>query len=291
MNESAWRTVVIDADSRLSFNANCLVIERDGDTAEIPLPQIRVLMLTSRRIVLTGVLLNELLRNEVRLIICDEKQTPAGELINYRANVQTAGRIAEQISWSQEHKEQMWQYIVVAKIAMQSQLLERLQLPEERLVKYASAVRPGDPDNREGQASRIYFHRLFGKKFTRDKEIPINSALNYGYAILRSTFDRAIAGYGFHSAIGIKHCNAFNHFNLSCDLMEPFRPFVDEVVYLQGKRPFDREFKRLLIALPETRIKFKKRSVTLAMGVELFARSTLRNMKDLKHFPGRMDFA
>jgi CRISPR-associated endonuclease Cas1 subtype II len=291
MNEAAWRTVVVEAEAKLSFGANCLVIERDGRSDEVPLPQIRLLMLRSLRVALTGYLLNELLRHEVRLVVCDEKQTPAGELVGYRANARAAGRLAEQIVWTPANKDAMWRHIAAAKITMQARLLRRLRLPDTRLVEYAASVLPGDPDNREGQASRVYFHRLFGRDFTREQATPVNAALNYGYAVLRSTFDRAITGYGFHSAIGIKHCNGFNPFNLSCDLMEPFRPFVDEIVYLRQGLPFDREAKRALIALSDSRVRLKNRLLTLAAAIELFTRSTLRHMKELKHLPEFPDFA
>ena len=155
---------------------------------------------------------------------------------------------------------------------------------------YFEEVLPGDTTNREGQAARLYFSLLFGDSFRRHSEDDLNSALNYGYAILRSQISRLISLHGYHTALGLWHRSQRNPFNLSCDLMEPFRPFVDEAVFLRMDWTWDSIYRRELIALPRLPVRFNGRRMELATAAECYVLDVLSAVNDKERRIGEVDF-
>lgn len=208
-----------------------LVIRNQEGTKRIHLSEISILLLESTAISLTAYLLCELDRNKIDVIFCDEKRCPYGMLSSLYGSHDTSLKYRKQAAWQQETKGFVWAEIVRAKILAQAAVL-----PEDRieaksaLAEFASQVGPGDTTNREGHAAKVYFNSLFGMAFSRSGEGPINAALDYGYGILLSAFAREVAVNGYCTQLGIFHDNMFNHLNLACDLMEPFRPFIDDAV-------------------------------------------------------------
>ena len=150
-------------------------------------------------------------------------------------------------------KEAVWTEIVTEKIRQQAELLENIGRQESNLLEeYIEELEPGDATNREGHAAKVYFNALFGMDFSRSSMNSINAALNYGYGILLSAFNREIAANGYLTQLGLFHDNMFNHFNLGSDLMEPFRPLVDRIVYGMMPDKFEKEEKlRVLSVLNE----------------------------------------
>ena len=152
-------------------------------------------------------------------------------MVSYYGSHDTSSKIRKQIEWTKDDKDHIWTEIVSEKIKQQALMLQRYQKEEvNMLFEYMEEVEFGDITNREGHAAKVYFNTLFGKKFTRTDENPINAALNYGYGIILSIFNREIVSSGYLTQIGLFHDNMFNQFNLSSDLMEPFRPLVDQLV-------------------------------------------------------------
>lgn len=152
----------------------------------------------------------------------------------------------------------------------------------DQLYDYLNSVETGDKSNREGLAARCYFTALFGRGFVRHAPDSTNAALNYGYALILSTVSRALVLHGYSTALGIHHISRVNRFNLSCDLMEPFRPFVDLQVYRQGERSFDKLFKRELIASLQKRVLYGGRHCILEDAVSDFSLRTCRLMTDCR---------
>lgn len=227
----SWRTVVIRSRAKLDYKMNYLVVRKLEETSKIFIDEIHTLIIESTAVSLTAALLNELTKNKVKIIFCDEKRNPSSELIGYYGSHDTSAKYRSQISWSQSIKEKVWTEIVREKIKNQSKLLKELGHEEYvMLEEYYKQVELFDTTNREGHAAKVYFNALFGKGFSRSDEEPINSALNYGYAILLSAINREIVSMGYMTQFGLFHDNMFNQFNLSCDLMEPFRIFVDRKI-------------------------------------------------------------
>lgn len=181
---------------------------------------------------ITMPLINALADNNVALIFCNEKSMPNAMLQNLDTHSLQCEILNKQIAIGEVLKKNLWKQTVEAKIKNQSKLLMKLGKDGNVLKPYYSNVKSGDADNREGAAARIYWMRLFGNDFVRNRNLPgINSLLNYGYTILRAATTRALMGAGLLPAIGIFHHNRSNAFPLADDIMEPYRPYVDEIVF------------------------------------------------------------
>ena len=226
----SWRIVEITKRAKLDCKLNYLVIRSD-ETVKIHLSEIYLLLVESTAVSLTAALLCELNKRKIKVIFCDEKRSPDTQLMPYYGSHDTSDKVRRQIAWSADLKCAAWTEIVTEKIRQQATLLEELQKPESEMLRgYIEQIEFNDATNREGHAAKVYFNSLFGKAFTRNDDCPINKCLNYGYGLLLSTFNREIAAMGYITQIGLFHDNQFNFYNLSSDLMEPFRPLVDRRV-------------------------------------------------------------
>lgn len=227
----SWRTVVISNRAKLDYQLGYMVVRNDAVT-KIHLNEISTVLLESTAVSITATLLAELMKKKIKVIFCDEKRMPSAELVSYYGSHDSSDKLRTQIQWKKELKQEIWTEIVSEKIRKQKQLLEILGREESELLqKYLEEIEWNDQTNREGHSAKVYFNALFGLDFTRTQEIPINIALNYGYSILNSCFSREIVANGYVTQLGLFHDNMFNHFNLSSDLMEPFRILVDKKVY------------------------------------------------------------
>lgn len=244
-----WRIVKVSSNSKLELKLNHLVVRNVREIRKIFIPEIAVLIIESTAISITASLLCELNNRKIKIIFCDEKRNPYGELIPYYGSHDSAGKLREQIQWDKTITDELWARIVHEKIMQQKSVLIKNNCWDSAniLQKYANEIKAGDVSNREGHAAKVYFNSLFGNDFSRKDDSPINSGLNYGYALLLSLFNREIAINGFTTQIGIFHDNATNPYNLSSDLMEPFRPLIDSYVIRMNLSKFDSEEKNRLI--------------------------------------------
>lgn len=212
---------------------------RQETTTKIHLSEIAVLMIESTAVSMTAYLLSELIKKKIKVIFCDEKRNPTSELIPYYGSHDTSVKLRKQIEWPKQIKEAVWTEIVSEKIRQQAELLKYYERPEaEMLSGYIQEIQLGDVTNREGHAAKVYFNALFGMTFTRTEESSINAALNYGYGILLSAFNREIVANGYITQLGLFHDNMFNPFNLASDLMEPYRPIIDARVLKMKVAPY-----------------------------------------------------
>ena len=168
----------------------------------------------------------------------------------------------------------VWTEVVTEKIRRQAGLLQKLQKPEaEMLYSYIDEIEFGDVTNREGHAAKVYFNALFGKKFTRTEECPVNAALNYGYSLILSAFNREIVANGYLTQIGLFHDNMFNQFNLASDLMEPFRPLTDEKVYYLKPEKFETDEKHMMLGLLNEEVLIAGKREYFLNAVKLYVKS------------------
>lgn len=226
----SWRTVVISSSAKLDYQMGYLIV-RNQDVVKVHISEISILMIETTSVSLTAALLCELTKKKIKVIFCDEKRNPSSELIPYYGSHDTSMKVRKQIAWSEDIKKSVWTEIVTEKIRKQAENLERWDRTEaQMLYEYITQIEFGDATNREGHAAKVYFNALFGLDFTRTAENSINAALNYGYSLLLSTCARETALNGYITQIGLFHDNIFNQFNLASDLMEPFRPIVDNLV-------------------------------------------------------------
>ena len=198
------------------------------------------------------------------------KRNPYGELVGYYGCFNCSKKLKTQAAWDASVASAINTMIIAQKIVNQAAMLRKYGFDDraELLDEYVAEIELDDAGNREGHAAKVYFNTLFGKDFTREKECAVNAALNYGYSIVLSDINRAVVACGRSTQIGINHCNEFNEFNFSCDLIEPLRVIVDEYVYLQGKREFDKNYKFELVGLLNKRVKLDREySLHDAIGV------------------------
>lgn len=227
-----FRTVIIKNRSKLDLRMNYLVCRNETET-KIFIPEISNLILESTAISLTCALVSELIKNNVKIIFCDEKHNPEGEVVSYYGNFNCVANIKKQFDWNNTIKGNVWFEIIKNKIKQQQAFLLELNFVKEfnMLESYINSLKFNDETNREGHAAKVYFNAVFGNNFCRRNENFINKALNYGYSVLLSCFNRELNKMGYLTQIGIWHKNDFNFFNLSSDIMEPFRILIDRIVF------------------------------------------------------------
>ena len=280
-----WRTVIITGCAKLDYRMDYLVVRKKEDTYRIHISEIGILMVESTAISLTSMLLSELTKKKVKVIFCDEKHNPSSELLPYYGSHDTSLKIRNQIIWDEYIKSQVWTEIVVDKIKKQMQhlYLRGLNNQADLLKEYIYEIQLGDVTNREGHAAKVYFNALFGLEFTRSDDNCINAALNYGYGIILSCFNREIVSNGYLTQIGLFHDNIFNQFNLSCDFMEPFRVLIDKKVYDMNVKQFDHDEKLNILSILNDQVIIDGKINSVDNAIKIYCRSLLDalNEKDI----------
>ena len=281
----SFRTVVITRQSKISYKNRFLVVKQDNDEKYIHLSEIDTIIVDSISVSISAYLLKEIADAKINMIFCDEKHNPFGELSPYYSRHNTSKKIKEQIGWKQVEKDKLWSRIVKNKIVNQSMLLQKIGAPKSELVlSYVEEVVDGDKTNREGHSAKVYFNSLFGNKFVRNNNDKINVALNYGYAILLSTVNKEVVSNGYLTQLGIHHKNEFNEFNLTCDLMEPFRVIIDNFVYYNQARELDTNYKLDIVNIFNNVYKYQGKNYVLKDIIAMFVKNTLDSIKDINNY-------
>lgn len=241
-----------------------------------PIEDIGVVVLDNKQITLTSGLLEALLENNCALVTCDSKSMPVGLMLPLYGNTTQNERFRLQLDASLPLTKQLWQQTVRQKIENQAAILKKCAGVEIKCMKaWAADVKSGDTDNQEARAAVYYWRNLFNViGFTRERDgIPPNNLLNYGYAILRAVVARGLVASGLLPTLGIHHHNRYNAYCLADDIMEPYRPYVDELVYsiVDSGEYYDvltKELKAKLLSIPtlEVVISGKRSPLMVAVG-------------------------
>ena len=271
----SWRTVVVTGNAKLDYKMDYLVVRKAEATTRIFIGEIGLLIIESTAVSLTTMLLSELTKHKIKVVFCDEKHNPQSELISYYGSHDTSAKIRTQIQWTREVKENVWTEIVAEKVKQLSEHLKKyeLKVPADMLKQYIEEIELGDKTNREGHAAKVYFNALFGMDFSRSKDCAINAALNYGYGILLSCFNREVIANGYITQLGLFHNNMFNQFNLSSDLMEPFRILVDRIVVKNKPEKFDSEEKMNFIYMLEDEVMIDGKHQYISNAIKIYCKS------------------
>lgn len=283
----SFRTVVITRQSKISYKNRFLVVKHESDEKFIHLSEIDTIIVDSISVSISAYLLKELSDNKINIIFCDEKHNPFGELSSYYSRHNTSKQIKEQIKWTKLSKDMLWLKIVENKILNQARLLKKIKSSKYKLLlSYIDEIKIGDKTNREGHAAKVYFNEQFGKNFSRNDSNDINAALNYGYAVLLSTFNKEIVSNGYLTQLGIHHKNEFNEFNLTCDMMEPFRIIIDNFVYYNKERKFDSSYKLDIVNIFNNTYKYLGKNYVLKDIIKMYVKNTLDAINDIKKYKG-----
>ena len=281
----SFRTVVITKQSKLSYKNRYLAVRSELEENYIHLSEIDTIIVDSIAVSISSYLLKELADNKINIIFCDEKHNPFGELNSFYSSHNTSKKILIQTKWNNKQKDELWAQIVKNKIINQALLLNKIKSENyDLLMSYVNDVRVGDKTNREAHSAKVYFNSLFTKSFIRNANDNINAALNYGYSILLSNFNKEIVNNGYLTQLGIHHKSEFNQFNLACDLMEPFRPIIDNFVYYNQTREFDSKYKLDLINIFNNNYKYLSKNYTLKDIIKMYTKNTLDCLSDNKKY-------
>ena len=274
------RTLVFSNPITLSLR-NCQLVlaykDDPNNKQTIPIEDIGVIIIDHQQVSITIPLMNALVEGNVQVVVCNDHGMPSAMLQSFEGNNLQGEILRNQIGVGEVLKKQIWKQIVEAKIKNQAALLNKVGRNGSILKPYYQNVKSGDTDNREGIAARIYFSELFGELFVRDRSLSgINLLLNYGYTILRAATARSLVSSGLLPAIGIFHHNRSNAFPLADDIMEPYRPYVDEIVYdlaMQGRLELTKNNKADLIKVLYADTQFVKITRPLSVGLSLTSAS------------------
>lgn len=227
------RTLFFSNPFSLGLRNQQIVIKPKGgqESLSIPIEDVGFLVLEHSQIHITLPLIEALIDNNVAVVFCNSKHHPQSMLLNLDSNHMQTEVFRKQINASLPLKKNLWKQTVEAKLVNQANCLKLQGEAHSDILAFSRNVKSGDPENREGTAARIYWPRLFGGGFSRDRfGKPPNNLLNYGYSILRAAVARALSGSGLLPTLGIHHRNKYNAYCLADDIMEPYRPFVDRRV-------------------------------------------------------------
>ena len=284
-----WRVVSIENPAHLSLDRGSLVIKR-GEVIKLPIEDIDTVLIDNYAVTMSANLLGELAVNNVATIICDAKHTPCTVVTPLSQHSRQAKVAQIQIGMSQPLRKNLWQVIVKQKIINQAAVLSKFNYDETagKLIKLTTEVRSGDTTNRESIAARLYFAELFDDA-TRRKPTWYNSALNYTYAIVRSVVARSISARGLVPSLGLFHHSELNSFNLADDVVEPYRPFVDNYVLsvISVKHVGDtedgvltKEDRHLAIDILNNYVMINNKQFTVRDAIDITVESLVRAIKD-----------
>lgn len=288
-NFMSWRIIYISAAEEMKLYLDNLKVLKDQQEILIPLSDIHTIMVDNVRTVVTGRLMNKLTEYHILLIFCNEKHMPNLFCLGLYSHYKVYGVLQNQLAWSPTIREEMWKKIIEIKILNQHSVLKYYKKESrvlQKMKEYSEGVLLKDSTNREGLAASLYFKELFGPDFVRERGSidAFNSALNYGYIVLRACVARTIVSYGLHPAYGIGHHNQFNAFNLVDDCMEVFRPIIDFWVILTIKDSdyLSVEMKQNLVGRLNAKVQIGGQKQTVLNAIDLYIQSFIKamNQKD-----------
>ncbi|CAI2578351.1 CRISPR-associated endonuclease Cas1 [Apilactobacillus kunkeei] len=280
-----WRSVIISSHAKISYSSNCMIVQTMEGINKIPIDDVYLLLISTTQAVITTELINRLNKVNAKIIFSDEYQNPACEIVNNYPNNKNIEKINKQIFWDDGRKEVLWTKIVTRKMINQLAVLKYKHRDNIQDIKNEiDKIEIGDSSNREAVVARKYFKLLFYNDFSRNQNLAINAALNYGYSILLSNFNREIVSQGFSTYIGIHHHSLENTFNLSSDLMEPFRPIIDYWVSCKKMNSLTPDIKFGLVELLNMEIIYNGKEMLVKTAISKYVTDCLDYLNNGKSF-------
>lgn len=274
------KIVYIKESSKIQYVQGFLVVTKFSEELKVFLDEVKTIFIESARVAITMPLLIACIQKHIEIIFCDQKHNPIGTINNFNQHSVSLERIKSQFNWPTLDKENTWMVIVKMKIMMQSKHLRRIgNAAYMQLENIVQKVQLNDKTNKEGLAAKLYFSSMFGPLFKRHQADDVNKYLNYGYTILLSMFNRRIKILGYLTQIGIHHKSNSNLYNLSSDLMEPFRVFVDAVIYTYMSSGHIIEYLRKLSLY---KIKVNNQVLSLENAIRIYLESVFNYLNN-KH--------
>ena len=277
----SYRVIYIEKCEYLRLYLDNLKVEVKNDSLLFPISDIQILVIDNYQSNMSVPLINKLTDYNVCTIICGVDHLPKSYILPMNGHFSSSGNIFKQICWDEKRKNDLHAMIVKLKILNQIEILKMNQKNFDvvkKLYEFATSIVSGDKSNREGLAAKMYFRELFGDSFIRFEEDVINAGLNYGYAIFRSLITSIIVAKGYIANIGIFHKGKQNMFNLSDDIIEVFRPIVDDYVYKEMMEDilFKQSHREALIQLTNKKIMIDDKKQTVSNAISLYLDSIFK---------------
>lgn len=271
----SWRVIYVEESEYLSLYLDNIKVKKGDEDILLPISDIHTIILDNYKTTLSVHLINALTKNNVNVVVCGIDHLPESLIIPIAGSYYAPKMFLKQLSWDDNLKKRLHKKIIISKITNQKELLKSINPISpviKTLDKYILEVVDGDITNREGLAAKVYFRALFGENFKRFDEDVLNAGLNYGYAILRSQISKTLIGKGLNTMLGIFHKGNTNYFNLSDDVIEPFRPIIDNWVVknLMNEKIFKKEHKIELIKQTTKKIKYKNLNQTIFNTISIY---------------------
>lgn len=271
-----WRSVIITQHAKLSYSARAMIVQTNDGVNQIPIDDINLLLISTTQAVITTALVSELIKQNIKIIFTDENKAPVGEVYTYYPSNRNELILREQLNWNPELQNILWTKIVGSKIINQINVLKIMGCETDELEHELAKLELNDATNREAVIARKYFPDLFENGFVRRDGSVINAALNYGYTILLSAVNQEVVANGYTTYLGIHHSSNENQFNLSSDLMEPFRPIIDFWVANQKFNQLTPDIKYGLVELLSLEIQFNGKRTILRNAITEHVRNCLK---------------
>lgn len=278
------RVIYIEKCEYLRLYLDNLKVEYNDDEILLPISDIQILVIDNYKSSLSVPLINKLTENNVCTIICGIDHLPKSYILPINGHFAQSGNINKQIEWDETKKKKIQQKIVKAKIFNQIEILKKNDKSLDvikKLFQFFDEVELGDKTNREGLTAKMYFREMYGDNFVRFDEDVINAGLNYGYSIFRSLISSIIVAKGYLPNIGIFHKGKQNMFNLSDDIIEVFRPIVDDYVLnnMYDDILFKQEHREALIQLTTKKVMIDNRRQTIPNAIYIYIESILKELE------------
>lgn len=279
------RAIYVEKSEGLHLYLDNLKVDVNNAEMLFPISDIEILVIDNYKSNISVPLINKLMENNVCTVLCGIDHLPKTVILPMNGNFATSGNIAKQIIWNQSRKDILYAEIVKRKIYNQKEILKFNGKSEEviaKLEEFIMTTQIKDSTNREGLAAKMYFRELFGPDFIRFEEDVVNAGLNYGYSIFRSLITSIIVAKGYLPNLGIFHIGKMNYFNLSDDVIEVFRPIVDNYVYKNMMQDilFKQEHKDALINLTTQKVKIDGRRQTIPNAINIYLDSIFHFLED-----------
>jgi len=272
------KTVLVEKKSKITCKNLQLIIKNDTREGTIPIEDIGFVVIDNPEVYISITAMNYLVQNNASVIICNTSHLPNGMFLNLNSHHIQQEIFRIQIEASLPLKKQLWQQTIKEKITNQGLLLKSITKQDNSFSFLASKVLSGDTSNMEAVAANFYWKSFFETDFKRERfgDYP-NNFLNYGYAILRAATARALSGSGLLNTLGIHHKNKYNAFALADDIMEPYRPIVDEAVHSiiqhYDEQELNTEIKSILLQILTRTVYFKEEKSPLMVALQKTASS------------------
>lgn len=279
-----FRAVCIEGRSKCSYQGGYLVVTQGDKTTKIHLSELASLTLCTTQVYVSAYLMSELAKSKIPVLFSDEKCFPVAQSLPLYGAHNCSARTTAQLEWTLPSRKRVWKKVVQDKISAQADVLEYDGSSREAKIlrTYRDDVKSGDTTNREAAAAALYFSTLFGSGFNRDQDTALNASLNYGYSVLLSRVSREVVARGYLTQRGIGHRGGLNQWNLACDFMEPFRPYVDFLVVYAGIEDFNEQMRRLLIDMMNREVSYQGGSYKMGSVVSRYVKDCLNALnKDM----------